>query len=205
MQTWDKIDGNLLWNLLAGPHCPSERLKQVHRTGWFSNLKIEAITKHYQSDTEIYVHSEENASVSQRCLRDSKEMYKIGRERRRGFEKEARKKKGQGKKRLNKRSKGITFWYFKDCISLQLNLYETYIRQINCPLCCFTSEYHSQGYRNRCWEAEAGDVIGDKWVVKTMPLHWAAWKRCQQSKLWFKNNRNIWSYTKQGVVDFLEF
>lgn len=109
MQTWDKIDGNLLWNLLAGPHCPSERLKQVHSTGWFSNLTIEAITKHYQNYTEIYVHGEENASVSQSCLRDSKQMYKIGRERRRGFEKEARKKKGQGKKRLNKRSKGITF------------------------------------------------------------------------------------------------
>ena len=85
-------------------------------------MTIETITEHYQNDTKIYVHGEENVGVSQSCLSDSKEMYKIGRGRRRCFEKGERKKikkkKGQGKMRLNKRSKGITFslvfqgWHF---------------------------------------------------------------------------------------------
>lgn len=180
---------NLFWNLLAGPHCPSERLRQVNSTGWFNILTIETITEHYQNDTKIYVHGEENVGVSQSCLSDSKEMYKIGRGRRRWFEKGERKKKKKKRKDRakwdwTKEAKGSLFlWYLKDCISLHLSLYKTYIRQINCPLCCFTSEYYSQGYRSRCWEAEAGDVIGDKRVVKTKSLHW---KRCQQSKLWFK-------------------
>lgn len=65
----------------------------MHSTRWFNNLTIEAVTEHYQKDTEMYVHGEKNASISQSCLRHSKEMYNIERERRRGVEMEPRKNK----------------------------------------------------------------------------------------------------------------
>ena len=51
------------------------------------------MTELYQNDTEMYVHHEKNASISQSCLRHSKEMYNIGRERRRGVERGPRKNK----------------------------------------------------------------------------------------------------------------